>query len=50
MAWLTEERKSLLIGVFASVFTGAVAVCLALWLVAAIAVGSICLVRWLGGL
>jgi hypothetical protein len=47
--WLTEARKSLIVGTFVTVFTGVLAVLCALWLVAALAVGSWSLALWLGG-
>lgn len=50
MPWLTPERTNLIVGTFVAVFTGALAVIAACWLVAALLLGSIGLVRWIGGL
>lgn len=47
--WLTEERKSLIVGAFAWAFSSAIGVLGALWAVAAFVVGTVDLARWIGG-
>jgi len=48
--WLTDERKSLLLGAFAWAFAGALGVLAALWAVAALIVGSYRIIAWIGGI
>ena len=47
--WLTEERKSLILGAFAFAASSALGVIAALWAVVALIVGSVSLARWIGG-
>ena len=42
---LTDERRDLITGVFVAVFVGTLAVAVAVWLVAAVVVGTAELVR-----
>jgi hypothetical protein len=49
MGWLTEARKSLIVGVFIAVATGTAAVIAVAWAVAALVVGTITLARLIGG-
>lgn len=47
--WLTDERKSLIVGVFTASAAGACGVALVLWALAALVVGSADLAAWIGG-
>ena len=48
--WLTEERKSLILGAFAFAASSALGVIAALWAVASVLVGSYRILAWIGGI
>ncbi len=48
--WLTDERKSLILGAFTWAFSSGLGYLAAAWLLVALIVGSVRLVIWIGGL
>jgi hypothetical protein len=48
--WLTDERKSLIVGAATFAFASALGALAALWAVAALVVGTVRLAIWIGGL